>query len=273
MGSLQSDILRLLKEDETFRYAVLGLLGYDTILRRLEEHDRKFNAILERLDKHTSILEEHTAILQEHTKRLEEHDRKFNAILEELSVHRAKLEEHDKKFNEVVIELRDLRKVSDEHTRILQEHTKLLEEHTRILQEHTARFDRIDKRLDDINKSVGSISEKFGFILEDIAVTKLPMLLAREGISIDRADIKARYPIVVNDKEIEVDIYVEGKINGKMVKVVGEVKGRIDRSDVERFYRRFKGYDAFKFIFAHIIRPAAEHKARELGIRLYATYS
>jgi len=76
------------------------------------------------------------------------------------------LEEHVKKFNEVVIELRDLRKVSDEHTRILQE--------------HTARFDRIDKRLDDINKSVGSISEKFGFILEDIAVTKLPMLLARE---------------------------------------------------------------------------------------------
>ena len=46
MGSLQSDILRLLKEDETFRYAVLGLLGYDTILRRLEEHDKKFNAIL-----------------------------------------------------------------------------------------------------------------------------------------------------------------------------------------------------------------------------------
>jgi hypothetical protein len=70
-----------------------------------------------------------------------------------------------------------------------------------------------------------------------------------------------------------VDIYVEGKINGKMVKVVGEVKGRIDRSDVERFYRRFKDYDAFKFIFAHTIRPAAEHKARELGIRLYATYS
>jgi len=231
MNSLQSDILRLLKEDERFRYAVLGLLGYDAILRRLEEHDKKFNAILERLDEHTRILEEHTK----------------------------RLEEHDKKFNEVVIELRDLRRISDEHTRILQE--------------HTARLDRIDNRLDDINKSVGSISEKFGFTLEDIAVTKLPMLLAREGISIDRADIKVRYPIVVNDKEVEVDIYVEGKINGKTVKVVGEVKGRIDMKDVERFYRKFKDYDAFRFIFAHTIRPDAERKARELGIRLYATYS
>jgi hypothetical protein len=81
MSSLQSDILRLLKEDETFRYAVLGLLGYDTILRRLEEHDRK-----------------------------------FNAILEELSIHRVKLEEHDRKFNEVIAEIKDLRKVTNELT-------------------------------------------------------------------------------------------------------------------------------------------------------------
>jgi chromosome segregation ATPase len=81
MGSLQSDILRLLKEDETLRYAVLGLLGYDTILRRLEEHDKK-----------------------------------FNAILEELSIHRAKLEEHDKKFNEIIAEIKDLRKVTNELT-------------------------------------------------------------------------------------------------------------------------------------------------------------
>ena len=112
MSSLQSDILRLLKEDETFRYAVLGLLGYDTILRRLEEHDKKFNAILERLDKHTSILEEHT-------KRLEEHDKKFNEVIEELKVHRAKLEEHDRKFNEIIAEIRDLRRVSNEHTVML----------------------------------------------------------------------------------------------------------------------------------------------------------
>ncbi len=82
-------------------------MGYDTILRRLEEYDRKFNAILERLDKHTSILEEHT-------KRLEEYDKKFNAILEGLNIHRVKLEEHDKKFNEIIAEMKDLRKVTNE---------------------------------------------------------------------------------------------------------------------------------------------------------------
>ena len=77
MQKLKEDILKLLKEDETFRYAILGLLGYDIILKRFEEHDKKFNSIFEEL----GII----------TKKLEEHDKKFNAILEELNIHRAKM--------------------------------------------------------------------------------------------------------------------------------------------------------------------------------------
>lgn len=62
-------------------------------------------------------------------------------------------------------------------------------------------------------------------------------------------------------------------MNGKEVKVVGEVKGRIDRKDIERFYNKLKGYDAFKFMFGYTIRPEAESEAKLLGIRLYATYN
>jgi hypothetical protein len=148
------------------------------------------------------------------------------------------------------------------------------------LEEHDKKFDamleeikRIWIGITKLREDVGRLSRKYGFVLEDIAVTKLPILLAREGIIIDRADIKVRYPIMVDEKEIEVDIYVEGKVNGKTVKIIGEVKGRIDQSDVIRFYNKFKNYDAVKFIFGHTIRPSAEIKARELGIKLYATYS
>jgi hypothetical protein len=49
---LKEEILMLLKEDEMFRYAVLGLLVYDVILKRLEEHDKKFIEILHRLEEH-----------------------------------------------------------------------------------------------------------------------------------------------------------------------------------------------------------------------------
>ncbi len=86
--TIRKDIIELLKEDEEFRYIISGLIGYNSILKGLEEHDKK-----------------------------------FNAILEELKVHRDKLEEHDKKFNEMIKELRDLRRVTNEHSKILEEPT------------------------------------------------------------------------------------------------------------------------------------------------------
>jgi len=45
-AELREQLLRLLMEDEEFRYTVAGILGYLDVLKRLEEHDRKFNEIL-----------------------------------------------------------------------------------------------------------------------------------------------------------------------------------------------------------------------------------
>ena len=41
MGSLKSEILRLLKEDEEFRYAVAGLIGLEEVLKRLDRHEEQ----------------------------------------------------------------------------------------------------------------------------------------------------------------------------------------------------------------------------------------
>ena len=48
---LKEDILKLLKEDEEFRLAVAGILGYREILERLKKHDEKFDEILEEIHK------------------------------------------------------------------------------------------------------------------------------------------------------------------------------------------------------------------------------
>jgi len=65
---LKTKILRMLREDEEFRYAVAGILGLEEIIRRLEKHDEKFNEILERLDRH----EEELKKLREDMNRLRE---------------------------------------------------------------------------------------------------------------------------------------------------------------------------------------------------------
>lgn len=74
-SELKSEILRLLREDEEFRYAVAGLIGLEEILRRLDRHEGELvklredmNRVLERLDRH----EEELVRLREDLNRLRE---------------------------------------------------------------------------------------------------------------------------------------------------------------------------------------------------------
>ena len=45
-SKLKREFLKLLERDPEFKYAVAGYLGLSEILRKLEEHDRKFEEIL-----------------------------------------------------------------------------------------------------------------------------------------------------------------------------------------------------------------------------------
>jgi len=48
---LKSRILRLLKEDEEFRYAVAGLIGLEEILKRLDRHEDEVRRIWQEIEK------------------------------------------------------------------------------------------------------------------------------------------------------------------------------------------------------------------------------
>ncbi|MCX8203248.1 MAG: hypothetical protein N3H32_02905, partial [Nitrososphaeria archaeon] len=48
---LKRELLRLLKEDEEFRYAVAGLLGLEEILRRLDRHEEELVRLREDMNK------------------------------------------------------------------------------------------------------------------------------------------------------------------------------------------------------------------------------
>ena len=66
----KTKLLELLEKDEEFRLAVAGLIGYREILERLEEHDRKFEEIMQEIKRINERLEELYGILAEHNKRL-----------------------------------------------------------------------------------------------------------------------------------------------------------------------------------------------------------
>jgi len=59
MRSLKSEILRLLKEDEEFRYAVAGLIGLEEVLKRLDRHEEQLAKLREDMNRSFELLRRH----------------------------------------------------------------------------------------------------------------------------------------------------------------------------------------------------------------------
>jgi hypothetical protein len=94
-SAFKRKILDLVEEDREFRLTLGALIGFKELLEKLETHDCKFNAILERLDRHEA--------------RFEEYNRKFNAILERLDRHEARFEEQSGRIEALATEIKSLR--------------------------------------------------------------------------------------------------------------------------------------------------------------------
>jgi len=83
---LKSRILRLLKEDEEFRYAVAGLIGLEEILRRLDRHEEEIARLREDMikgfERHDREIEK---LREDMIKGFERHDREIQRLTEEMN--------------------------------------------------------------------------------------------------------------------------------------------------------------------------------------------
>jgi len=250
LNKLKDDILRLLKENEEFRYAVVGLLGLQRLeeaIARLTDSHIELKNIVVRLSEAQANMESRLSKVEEAVielrntvielknivarqeerltrvedrltkveERLEEHDKKFNAILEELSIHRVKLEEHDKKFNEIIAEIKDLRKVTNELT-----------------------------------ASMGTIGRRLGKDMEKMVLKIYRDQLMQLGIDPDNAkrfryiDIEGKYGR--KGKEYEFDIVISNNHTDVL-----EVKTHTEKDDVNWFY---ENVEAIKELFDKPLR-------------------
>jgi len=93
-AALKQELLRLLREDLEFRYAVAGLLGLEEILRRMDEHDRRMESLIREMhsfQKQVVALQEQVRALQEQVRALQEqvaeHSRAIRSLQEEVMKH------------------------------------------------------------------------------------------------------------------------------------------------------------------------------------------
>ena len=84
---IKQKVLRLLREDEEFRYAVAGMIGLDEILKRLDAHDQKFAEIIKRLEVHDEKF-------AEIVKRLDAHDEELVRLRKDMLLGFERMDRH-----------------------------------------------------------------------------------------------------------------------------------------------------------------------------------
>lgn len=96
-SELRREFLRLLKEDEEFRYTVLGYLGIDEVLKSIkslqeqvrnlqkdvEEHTKVIKSLQEQVAKHIEILDRHSKILERLIAKIEAISLRYGVSTEE----------------------------------------------------------------------------------------------------------------------------------------------------------------------------------------------
>ncbi len=193
-------------------------------------------------------------------------------------------------FDELKGIVRDLAQAQQELTQAQQRTEQRIEELTKSQQELTQAQQRTEQRMGELARAqtrterelrglarqVGSLSDNLGYGLEDIARVVLPGYLERH-YKIKMGELERRF-FEVEGKMVEVNLYGEGKRNGKRVVILGESKARIHKREVRRFRKEFllvlpqiKG-EVLKVMFGYFIHPEATELAKEEGIILVASY-
>ena len=136
---------------------------------------------------------------------------------------------------------------------------------------------RTEKALTNLAQQVGRMTDTLGYGLEDLGHWVLPAYFERTyGITgVERCTRKF---IKVNRREVEVNLYAEGKRNGEAIVLLGESKNRIGQTEVKNFVARLRELEsafdkpAFRFLFGYWAHPTAERLARENGIEVISSY-
>ncbi len=92
---------------------------------------------------------------------------------------------------------------------------------------------RTEKEIRNLARQVGGLPEAFGGSLEAFAIDLVPELLEKYwGLEVSDAGQDA---LRVNGGTSEFDLVVRGKLAGKPIVVLGEVKGNVTLGEVEKF--------------------------------------
>jgi len=189
-SELKSEILKMLREDEEFRLAVMGLLGFsdlkssvDRLVEAVNELTKLAKAHEERLVKVEDRLSRIEAAIEELTRAIKSHDERLarlEGVVEELTkavkAHEerlAKLEERTAKVEDrllgVETAIEELIKVVKSHEERLARLESAVEELTRAVKAHEERLAKLESAVEELTKIVKAHEERLAKLEERMA--------------------------------------------------------------------------------------------------------
>jgi Uncharacterized conserved protein containing a coiled-coil domain len=259
--SLKAELLRLLREDEEFRLAVMGLLGYvdikssvDKLVEAVKEQTRQ----IEELAKIVKTHEERLAKLEERLERLEDRLSRVEAALEKLT---KIVESHEERLAKLEERLAGV----EERLERLE---KTVEELARAVRSHDERLAAFDRKLTALGARWGVESEDaFRNAMKGVVEDILGVAAVSRWAYFDREGVVYGYP-----SQIEVDVVIK---NG--VHILVEVKASVSSGDVLELSKIGKLYELVTGVKPRLllVTPFIDEKglkrARELGIEVYTS--
>ncbi len=182
-------------------------------------------------------------------------------------------------FNELKSVVKELVKAQRGTEKRLDSLTVKVEELAEAQKQTELEITKLSKGLRQTRQMVGGLSDSVGYGLEDRAIAVMPSLL-KEKFGIESDNGFVRKYIILDGKEVELNIFGTGhKADGKWF-VVGEAKAKLSKKDVDKFLRllsrlrtsKFVEEQVFPIIVTYSTRPATQRYAEEEGINIIWSY-
>ncbi len=243
---------------------------YETIIRIVDERVAEIKISREMYDRLVAAV----ADLAEAQKRTEQRIDGLAKTVGELAEAQKRTEQRIDGLAKTVGELAEAQKRTEFSLSNLGERVTRLEASMEKLAEAQK---RTEQSLHELSRAVAGLGETVGFGLEDVAKVVLPSWLERhERLMVE--SLERRF-LEVEGEKVEVNLYGVGAKGKAEVHVVGEVKSRINLSDVREFASKLDQVrktlprkKILSVMFGYWIHPAASAAAKNLGIQLVASY-
>jgi len=263
MSNLKDELLRLLREDESFRMEVLRMLGImdvNVALSQLTDSVNKLTKSIEDLREEVRKLWEENHRIWEEISKLREENRKIWEEIQKMREDIRELREENQKMWEEIGKLREenqkiweeIRRLREENQKIWEEIRKLREEVNKLWEENHKIWEEIRKIWEEIHglrkshedlirivkgvlKDLGGLSRTVGKLVEQDIRHYLPAWIRETyGITVDRV----RRLKVNNIAEFDGYVETEDKI------LLMEIKTTLRTRDIKDMTEKIEKYRA-----------------------------